>query len=197
MHRHITIAGTVLSAALTTVLLASTASAQPWPVRDRARLRYGIALEGGGLFAPGVADLGTLGLQAQLGVQASNLLGVYAVPSVDLVSGRSATGVRMGGALLVDFTLAHVITVGIGPDLSGFVAVGGDEVSGGMLFGARLHLAVNPFVSITRGVRRQALVIGLDLLLGGVGGASVLTSRGAAAADLVAAPTLTIGYQAF
>jgi hypothetical protein len=202
---------TALSAGLVTALFAGEASAQVrYPDRDGGRLRYGVALEGGGLFAPRVVDLGTIGLQGQLGVQFDHLLAVYAAPNIDFVSGWRQEGVQMGGALMVDFTLLHVFTVGIGPDIAGFVASGGGETSGGILYGARLHLGVNPIVMIDRdGIRRRGLTIGLDFRLVTGGGAGVvrsmppegidpiLASRRAATADLVASPTITIGYQAF
>jgi len=201
-----TLALTALSSALVTALSAGTASAAE---RDGARFRYGAAMEVGGLFAPGVVDLGFIGVQGQLGVQLSHLVGIYAAPNIDLVRGSRQRGVQIGGALLIDFTLAHVLTIGVGPDLAGFTALGGGAMSGGVLYGARLHLAINPLVGIARdGIRRRALTIGLDLRLatggaaavlstGEPAGGGVLASRRAAAGELMAAPTLTIGYQAF
>jgi hypothetical protein len=188
-----------LSAAFVTALSAGTAFAEV-RVRDRdaSRLRYGVALEGGGLVAPGVVDLGFAGIQGQLGVQLDHLIGVYAAPHIDMVSGARALGIQVGSALLIDFTLAHVFTVGVGPDIAGFVALGGGEAAGGLLYGARLHLAVNPLVSIAAdGIRRRALTIGLDLRLATGGSAGVLSTRRAGVGELVAAPMLTIGYQAF
>lgn len=210
MHARTTLALTAQSLTLAAALFEGSASAQTRyaPARENEpRLRYGAALEGGGLFAPGVVDLGTLGLQGQIGVQFNRLVGFYAAPSLDIVSGHRTTGVQLGGALLVDFTLLHVFTVGVGPDIAGFTAAGGGEMAGGLLYGARLHLAVNPFVHIDRrGGRRQALTLGLDLRLATGGGATVLSTtpdpvlsgrRAASSEDLVASPTLTLGYQAF
>lgn len=195
MRSRTTVALTALSTALVTVLAAGTASAQE---EDEARVRYGVALEGGGLFAPGVVDLGFFGIQGQLGAQLNDLFGMYAAPHADIVSGWGGTGLQLGGAFMFDFTLLHVFTVGVGPDIAGFAAIGGGGISGGLLYGARLHLAVNPYVEISDdGARRQALTIGLDLRLGTGGGAGTLSTRHAAAGEIMAAPTLTIGYQAF
>jgi len=167
-------------------------------VQESTRIRYGVALEGGGLFAPGVVDLGFVGVQGQLGVQIDDLLGVYAAPHIDVLGGPTGSGVQLGGALLVDFTLAHIFTVGVGPELAGFAALGGAGLSGGILFGARLHLAVNPLVVLSRhGLRRKALTLGLDLPLFAGGGAGALSTTRAATDELVASPTFTIGYQAF
>lgn len=206
MRARATLTLTALSVAIVTALSAGTASAQTrystrvqYREKDEARIRYGVALEGGGLFAPGVVDLGFVGVQGQLGVQVDNLLGFYVAPNIDMVSGsRQERGVQLGGAALVDFTLGHVFTVGVGPDIQGFAALGRGEVAGGLLWGARLHLALNPLVSIARdGVRRRALTIGLDLRTVIAAGAGTLSTRRAAADELVASPTLTIGYQAF
>lgn len=202
MHAQTTLALTALSAAFVTALAAGPASAQEvrdqWDRGDRARLRYGAALEGGGLIAPGVVDLGFIGVQGQLGVQLDNVIGIYAAPHIDLVRGHRERGVQIGGAMLVDFTLAHVFTVGVGPDVAAFVALGRGELSGGILYGARLHLAVNPLVEIARdGARRRALTLGFDLRLVSGGAAGALSTRRAAADELVASPTFTIGYQAF
>lgn len=190
-----TLAWSAATALLVTTSFPTIAAARE---PDGARIRYGVALEGGGLFAPGVVDLGTLGLQAQLGVQFNHLVGLYAVPSFDLVGGYHRSGVQIGGALLIDFTIADVFTIGIGPDVAGFTAVGGGELAGGILFGSRLHLALNPIVRFDRnGVRRRALTIGVDFRFATAGGAAVLSSRSSTSAELVASPTLTIGYQAF
>lgn len=206
MRKRPIVALTVLSAALLAALSAGTASAQTrvrdhrdrdWD-RDGARLRYGVALEGGGLFAPGVADLGFIGLQGQLGVQFNNLFAIYAAPNLDFVSGWRESGFQVGGALLADFTIFHVFTVGIGPELEGFVVGGDGDMAAGVHLGARLHLAVNLLVKVDRReARRQALMIGLDLRLVSGGAAGELSGRGPSAAELVAGPTLMIGYQAF
>ncbi len=187
-----------LSAATASLVMISgmdTASARE---PDGARIRYGVAVEGGGLFSPGIVDLGTLGLQAQLGVQFNHLVGVYVAPSFDIVGGDRHSGFQIGGALLIDFTIHDFFTIGIGPDLAGFTTMGRGELAGGVLFGSRLHLALNPIVGFDRnGVRRRALMIGVDLRLVTAGGAAVLSSRGGAADEIVASPTLMIGYQAF
>lgn len=195
MRSRTTLALAHATALLVTTLWASTAAAQE---PDGPRIRYGVALEGGGLFAPGVVDLGTLGLQAQLGVQFNHLVGLYAVPSFDMVGGYHHSGLQVGGAVLIDFTILDVFTIGVGPDLAVFTAVGGGDLAGGILYGSRLHLALNPIVSFDRDwVRRRALTIGVDFRFTTAGGAAVLSSRGGRSEEVIASPTLTIGYQAF
>ena len=211
MRARLTIAVASVSTALLAALSSETASAQTRyrdhrepryraPVRDgdEARMRLGIALEGGGLFAPGLAELGFVGLQGQLGVQFNDVFAVYAAPNVDFATGWRQAGLQVGGAVMADFTILHVFTIGIGPELEGFVVGGGGDLTGGVLFGARMRLALNPLVSIDRRqARREALTIGLDLRLVSGGAAGQLSGRGAGAADLVGGPTLFIGYQAF
>lgn len=161
-------------------------------------MRLGIALEGGGLFAKGLAELGFIGLQGQLGVQFNDVFAVYAAPNVDYVTGWQQAGFQVGGALLADFTILHVFTVGIGPELAGFVVGGEGDLTAGALFGARLRLALNPLVNIDRRRdRREALTIGLDLRLVSGGAAGQLAGRGPGAAELVGGPTFFLGYQAF
>lgn len=201
------------SAALVTVLATGSASAQPGPAqpaapaepKDGARFRGGVALEGGALLVPGVINLGLAGVQGQLGAQINNNFGVYAVPSFAVVFG-SLGGIHLGAAVMVDYTfLDNLLTVGIGPDFASFAAIGGSSsgvsAAGGGLYGARLHFAINPAVSIgDNGIRRKALTIGVDLRLytGGAGFASSGTNGASAAvSEFVAAPTLSLGYNAF
>ena len=189
----------------------AAAPAGPAPVlmmpapRDGARFRGGVALEGGSLIVPGIFSVGVAGVQGQMGAQINNMIGVYAVPSFDIVFG-SVGGVNLGFALMVDFTLLDdAITVGAGPDSDAFLAFGNSSSSvsaaGGSLYGARLHFGWNPLVSHeeTR-ARRKALTIGADvrLLGGGAGFATVSNSSGSAAGGtFVLAPMLTVGYTAF
>jgi len=99
----------------------------------------------------------------------------------------------------------QLFTVGVGPDIGAFAAIGGGDGSvaaaGGALYGARLRFATQPIVGRGNdGVRRKALSIGLDvrMLGGGAGFASAdTTSTTAAASEFVLAPMLTVGYQAF
>jgi hypothetical protein len=177
----------------------------PPPPRDGVRFRGGVALEGGALIVPGIFSVGIAGVQGTMGVQINNLVGVYAVPSFDIVFG-SVGGLNLGAAFMVDFTLLDdAITVGGGPDVDLFAAFGGGSGSltavGGALYGARLHFGWNAVVSREESrARRKALTIGADVrLLGGGAGFATTTSTTASAGGgtFVLAPMLTVGYTAF
>lgn len=177
----------------------------PPPPPDGARFRGGVALEGGALIVPGIFSVGVAGVQGQMGAQINNLVGVYAVPSFDVVFGEVG-GVNLGFAIMVDFTLLDdAITVGGGPDVDAFAAFGGGngtvKASGGALYGARLHFGWHPALSHDEfRARRKALTIGADvrLLGGGAGFASASeSSASAGGGTFVLAPMLTIGYSAF
>lgn len=181
----------------------------PPPPRDGARFRGGVALEGGSLIVPGIFSVGVAGIQGQMGAQINNMIGVYAVPSFDIVFG-AVGGVNLGFAIMVDFTLLDdAITVGGGPDVDAFAAFGNSSstvsAAGGALYGARLHFGWNPLVSHDDfKPRRKALTIGADvrLLGGGAGFASASTSPAgttgsAGGGTFVLSPMLTVGYTAF
>lgn len=183
---------------------------------DRARFRGGVSGEGGAIIIPtetasGEAStviLGAAGVQGQIGVQINNLIGIYAVPSLDILFGE-AGGLGVAAAILVDFTIEDMVSIGVGPDVGAFAAFGvtiGDAntttFAGGANAGARIHLAVHPVVGIgENGIRRKAFSIGLDTRL--LGGFSVAGSVGddgetdSGATQFVFSPVLTIGYTAF
>ncbi len=173
---------------------------------DGARFRGAIQAEGGVLSVPGDFTLGIAGVSAQLGAQITHLVGVYAVPQLDVVFGELG-GVNVGGAVIVDFTFADIFTVGAGPDVSLFAAIGADatgaSAAGGEMYGGRLHLGVYPYVGRGEdGIRRKAFAIGLDVraLGGAIGSATVNTAAGsasAAATNFILIPMLSLGYQAF
>ena len=171
---------------------------------DDVRFRGAINAEGGLLSVAGDYTVGLAGVNGELGVQITNLVGLYAKPHLDIVFGKVG-GVAIGSAILVDFTFGDVFTVGAGPDVGVFGAIGGNSSgvtgAGGLMYGGRIHLAAYPVVGDgDDGVRRKALAIGLDVrLLGGaVGTATVSTTGGSASAtSFVAVPMLSIGYQAF
>ncbi|MBK8251658.1 MAG: hypothetical protein IPK82_03200 [Polyangiaceae bacterium] len=201
----------VLAGALS-VLFAKEAFAQE---KDGVRFRGGVALEGGVLAVPDIVTLGTAGISAQLGVQINNQFGVYVVPTLGALFNSNLGGVNVAGALMVDYTmLDNLITVGVGPDVGSFAAIGGSisqngvsqSAAAGEFYGARFHFSVNPAVSIgSNGIRRKALMIGLDLrLLGGYGGfarqeatTSGSVSQNVAVGSFVVSPQFSIGYQAF
>ena len=150
---------------------------------------------------PGRFSVGIAGVQGTMGVQINNLVGVYAVPSFDIVFG-SVGGVNLGAAFMVDFTLLDdAITVGGGPDVDLFAAFGSLTVVGGALYGARLHFGWNAIVSHEESrARRKALTIGADVrLLGGGAGFATTTSSSASGGGgtFLLAPMLTVGYTAF
>lgn len=204
--------GAAVFAGTLSVLFAKEAFAQE---KDGVRFRGGVALEGGVLAVPDIITLGTAGISAQLGVQINNQFGVYVVPTLGALFNSSLGGPNVAGAIIVDYTmLDNLITVGVGPDVGSFAAIGGSisqngvtqSAAAGEFYGARLHFSVNPVVSIgDNGIRRKALMIGLDLrLLGGYGGfarQSATTggsvSQSVAVGSFVVSPQFSIGYQAF
>lgn len=196
----------VVSALSAAALFAQPASAQQsYDGRTRvayrgpetARLRYGIAAEGGGLFVPDVASLAVFGVQGQVGVQFDDRVGLYAAPSFAFVRGE-ARGIHLGGALMVDFTLNDVFTLGIGPDVAAFAAMSQGGLAGGALYGLRMRMATQPVIYIAAdGVRRDAFTIGFDVRLYTGGGGGLVTPRRIASSDLVVAPMITLGYQSF
>lgn len=179
------------------------------PKKDKARFRGGIAAEGGGLLVPGIINFGLAGIQGQLGVQINNEMGVYVVPSFDIVFG-SMGGIHVGAAALFEYSfLDGLLSVGGGPEYAGFAAFGAGVGEGGVnvaaaagsFYGGRLHFGVQPVIGIgDNGIRRKALAIGVDLRFYG-GGAGLASSGTAGAsakvADFAFAPTLSIGYTAF
>ncbi|MFO0592947.1 MAG: hypothetical protein U0441_35730 [Polyangiaceae bacterium] len=180
--------------------------------RDRVRMRGGIALSGGGLLVPSMFNLGMAGLQGSVGVQINNHYGVYFLPNFDILFGNLG-GFRVGSAAIFDYTFMDgLLTAGVGPEASAFIALGGKAgpdnvevgVSAGALYGARLRFAVNPVIGEGEGSRRKALTIGLDIGL--YKGAVVLEKANAGTSgaggsinvsDFVAAPALYLGYTAF
>ncbi len=174
---------------------------------DGVRFRGGIALEGGALLPNGVS-LGAIGPQGQIGVQINHLVGVYAVPAFDILFGP-AGGVDFTFAVMADFTILNdQLTVGAGLDSGVYAALGSSGTSAagaaGAQYGARLHAAWNAYlVRGENGIRRKALVVGLDLrfLVGPEAAASTNGNggvTGSGSADgLVFSPMVTVGYQAF
>ncbi len=196
-----TIHGSLLAAVAATLLFAPAAHAQEG---DHVRFRGGIALEAGLLMPPG-ATLGAFGPRGELGVQINNLVGIYAVPGFDILAG-SASGVNIYGAVLVDFTLLDDrLTVGAGPDVGSFFALGsGGGGAAGGAEGVRVHVGWNAILGKgERGGRRKALTVGLDLrgLVGPSASATVsngmLTSASASNNGFVFSPMLSVGYTAF
>ena len=100
-----------------------------------------------------------------------------------------------------------MITVGAGPDIGVFGAIGVDAATatgaGGSLFGGRLHFGFNPIVGDGEdGIRRKSLTIGADLRLltgafgvatSGIAGSTVSGS----ANSFAIAPSVSLSYQAF
>jgi hypothetical protein len=207
-------------AVLATLLTAGVASAQyyapPPPPgygyveADGPRFRGGISLNGGALIVPGVVNIGSIGVQGQLGVQINNQWGVYAIPSFDVIVG-SLGGIGIGAGVLAEFTFPGLpISLAAGPEAGLFVAIGGSgcdsnvgtcSSAGGALYGGRLRFEYHPII-VRRGIRRRALTLGADLrFLTGAFGASSVNSSGdgtvSASSSFVISPALFIGYTAF
>lgn len=173
-------------------------------VEDRVRFRWGINAEGGPYVVADEFTLGLAGVNAGIGVQINNMIGIYALPQLDVIFG-DVGGVHVGIGALVDFTIADWFSVGAGPDTGAFLAFGGGDgefsAAGGTMYGARFRAAFFPFLKHAEdSPKRKALAIGVDarLLTGDVGGATVSSNGSSASAtDFVFIPLLTIGYQSF
>lgn len=178
------------------------ADAAPGEEKDGARFRGGVSAEGGLLAIPDASlNLGVAGVQGQIGAQINHLVGVYFVPSFDIIFGK-AGGVNVAGAILVDFTLIDMISIGVGPDVGAFAAIGTEALASGANYGGRLHFAVHPvFGRGENGIRRKAFSIGLESrFLGGPVAAIVAgpggTTTTATTTGFIVQPMLTIGYTA-
>lgn len=220
--RTLAAAGTLLSS----LLVAGVAAAQypppgygPPPVyveMDGPRFRGGVSLNGGALIVPGVVNIGSIGVQGQLGVQINNQWGIYAIPSFDIIVGHVG-GVGIGGGVLAEFTFPGIpISVGAGPEAGLFAAIGASSgcgttgqtgsvcttsTAGGALYGARFRFAFHPVI-VRQGIRRKAFTIGADLrVLTGAFGAtsenSTTVSSAASVNSLALSPAVFIGYTAF
>ncbi len=175
-------------------------AAAPAPARDGVRFRGAIGVEGGALVLPDIVTLGYGGASSQVGIQINNLVGVYVVPQLNIVFGQAA-GLQLGTAMVVDFTIDDIVSVGAGPEVSIFAALGSNTVAAGAFVGGRLHAAVYPLLDKSaNGINRQALAIGMDVrFLTGIGAAAESDQNGqrAGATDFSLAPQLTLTYQAF
>jgi len=166
--------------------------------RDGARFRGGVSGEAGAMVIPDAdLTLGVAGVQGQIGAQINHLVGVYWVPSFDIIFGK-AGGVNFAGAVLVDFTIEDIVSLGVGPDVGAFVAIGSGAVATGVNYGGRFHFAVHPvFGRGENGIRRKAFSIGLDArFLGGPVAAVTTTDSSATVTGFIFQPMATIGYTA-
>jgi hypothetical protein len=166
--------------------------------RDGARFRGGVSVEGGVLAIPDSSlTMGAVGVQGQVGAQINHLVGVYWVPSLDILVGP-AGGVNVASAVLVDFTIIDMISIGVGPDVGAFAAIGTNKLASGANYGARLHFAVHPvFGRGDDGIRRKAFSIGLESrFLGGPVVTASTTDADATLTGFIVQPMLTVGYTA-
>jgi hypothetical protein len=156
---------------------------------DGARFRGGVSVGGGGLFVSSFSG-GMGGVDARLGVQVNNLVGVYAQPyfsigGVSLDDGSFVGNFYAGSIVMVDFTFIDRIFVGVGGGggLNGGIGGGGYVVGEG-----QLHLRVGGYPVLTRGdngIRRKGLMLGADLTVHFAGGSPAIQ------------PMASIGYEAF
>jgi hypothetical protein len=184
--------------------------AEPYPGDDRdgGRFRGAIAGTAGALVYPdaGLA-LGVTGVQGEIGGQINDLVGIVFIPGLGIVFGKQG-GLYASAAALVDFTIDDLISLGVGPEATAFLAVGangdgsGGSASGGGLVGGRLHFAVHPALGYGQnGIRRKALSIGVDLrFLRGPAAAVEFGENGGGTGSVNAfifSPMASIGYTAF
>lgn len=166
--------------------------------KDGARFRGGVSVEGGVLAIPDSSlNLGAVGVQGQIGAQINHLVGVYWVPSFDILVGP-AGGVNVAAAILVDFTIADMFSIGVGPDVGAFAAIGTNKLASGLNYGGRLHFAVHPvFGRGENGIRRKAFSIGIESrFLGGPVVTANAFDADATLTGFIVQPMLTVGYTA-
>jgi hypothetical protein len=179
---------------------------------DGPRFRGGILLEGGLLAVPGVVNVGDIEIQGQLGVQFNNNWGVYLIPGVDIIVGKyNGLGAEIGA--LFDYTFDNVpISLGAGPEIGGFAAIGSCQFgtvgctvggAGGGFYGGRVRFMYHPILvrSDMNPRRRRAFSIGVDVraLYGAFGAESTNAGLLTAAAGygFGLAPMVLLGYNAF
>jgi hypothetical protein len=139
---------------------------------DGPRLRAGISVGAGGLFADGYG-VGLAGIDGRIGVQINNLVGIYAQPYFVGGDGSYAAGsgsvVSFGADAVIDFTLASRFFIGVGGGGGGTLLKGGNGDSGQLLFRVGFYPIV---VRRLRRPGRGGLMLGLDvrpIFLSGLG----------------------------
>ena len=195
--------------ALLAALLTSGVAAGQTEDADAARLRAGAALEGGGVFIPSVLNVGSVGVLGELH-PINRSWAVYAVPSIDAITGNTSTrspfnasgpasGVGLGGAVLVDYTLSDAISFGAGVDVDGVLSQGGSGWvnQSGLFVGGRLRVVYRTLVTGAGTRRRKGLALGIDMrLLDGRLGWTNEPPPGNSPAFGIS-PILWVGYSAF
>jgi hypothetical protein len=164
MRSQVAFVASILAFAAVTAT-AGTASAQRMVAvegggGDSVRFRGGVDLTGGGIFLNGVG-VGLVGVDAQLGVQLNNLIGIYAEPHLVFGGGSYANATGLDGVVgatgMIDFTFDR-IQVGAG---AGFAYTGvnnfyaSPEIEG--------KFAFYPVMSHGFRGRRRGLMIGANV----------------------------------
>jgi hypothetical protein len=147
--------------ALAALTVPTASSAQETPQAPRApeaadrpspRFRSAVLGElGPRVYVGGPDVLFDVGVQGHVGVQISDLVGLYAAPFADMVVG-GAYGPNVGTAIVVDFTIADTVALGLGPEMSAIIFLGGDadQASSGAAVGGRIHAAWYPVKTVAR-----------------------------------------------
>lgn len=166
----------------------------PPPGVDGVRFRVGGSAVFGGIVFPDDTVVGLGGIQGTFGVQINHVVGVYAVPGIELVFG-DIRGLSVSAAAMIDFTIAHVFTIGGGFDVGAYAGAA-NNVEGAM-YGGRIHMSVQP-TGAHAGARRFGPTIGFDLRLLAVHGSLEAEYPENPRVDgLAIAPNITIGGLAF
>jgi hypothetical protein len=160
-----TTAGTDPAAGMAVQEVQPVAPAQPVPMQpvqsDGVRFRGGIAAAGGAEFASGFL-VGMGGIEGRLGVQISNLIGIYVQPSLSFGAGevnggggRTVFTGTFGVSALVDFTIEDYFFFGVG---------GGFGILNNPV-GAEIHVRLGAYPVFWRGddgYSRGGLMVGVD-----------------------------------
>lgn len=164
---------------------------------DDVRFRGGIASEMVfmALVDPTEGYVGS-GLRGDLGVQLGDTVGIYGLPYVSFLSGIGG-GPTLGTAIMVDFTIADTLALGIGPELAYYDRLAGKGHHEGAEVAGRLHTAVYPLSTTSADGQRTGLAIGTDLRV-------MLASVGFAACGdceeggpLMLGANVFVGYEAY
>lgn len=176
------------------------------------RFRWSTAGQLGAFIAPILEDgvstddattyvIGVVGFTSELGIQITDLVGLYTVGSVDILFGPVA-GINATLAFILDFTFFNdMITVGAGFDMGGLAgfSASSDGIGGavGAGYGGRLRFSWNADVWRDEEGDRGSLIVGLDLrfLVGAFAAGD--TSGSGQASYFFFSPMAVVGYRGF
>jgi hypothetical protein len=134
-------------------------------------------------------------LTGHVGVQLGDVVGLYAAPYAGLMAGIG-TGPAFGTAILVDFTIADTVAIGLGPELGYFSREAGGGHHDGAQIAARVHTALYPTKTVDADGRR-GLSVGTDLRVMGASVGFDLCPGCEDGGPLMVSASVYVGYEVF